>query len=292
VNDRARQTAAHVRAAGALGIRKRRRRIPAQLPPSLVVRSYATELLAVYARIRAAFAPLLAELPALVASAEADRPRLDAGESRRVRQLVDAAAQSMRAAIRPEALEDIATRMGQRASDHQRRELQKQARAALGVDPFVRDPGLRATLEAFAGENVSLIRGLGEETLLEVEKAVTRALASGTTAPMLAAEIEGRFAIGERRSKAIARDQIGKLNGQLAATRQREMGITHFVWRTVKDRRVRGTPGGAYPNARPSHFAREGKTYSYAEPPMGELPGVPVNCRCFPEPVFDDILGE
>lgn len=281
---RARQLAAHVRSARALGIARRRRRMPAALPPTMVVRAYATAILELYGRVRAAFAPLLAEAPALIASAAADRARHhDADEARRMRQLVDDATARVRATLNPRTLEDLAQRMGRRASDHQRLQLEKQARAAIGIDPFIRDAGLRSQLDVFSAENVALIKGLGEDAASQIEKAVTRAMASGSSADALAAEVDGIFGVGEKRSRLIARDQIGKLNGQVAAQRNRELGLTHFVWRTVHDDRVRGDPNGKYPKAEPSHYDRDGKTYAYADPPKGEdgepeLPGTPINC--------------
>lgn len=297
MNPRAQQTSAQLRAARVLGLRKRRRRIPRQLPPTMVWRAYATAILEFYARVRAAFRPLLAEMPDLVAGAAAERARhvrdrLDAGEGRRARELLDAAATTMRAAVRPAALEDLAAQMGERTSQHQRRELEKQARAALGVDPYIREPGLRERLEGFAHENATLIEGLAEETRAGIGNIVMRGLSTGRTAEDIGAEIDQRFALGETRCKRIARDQVGSLAGQLNATRQQALGVTSFIWRTVHDDRVRGDPAGKYPRAEPSHFDRDGKVFSYAEPPEDGLPGEPINCRCYAEPDFSDILGE
>jgi len=302
VNPRAQQTAAQLRSARVLGLAKRRRRIPRQLPPTMVWRAYAKALLELYARVRAAYRPVLAELPALVAGAAAERTRhvrdrRDAGESRRARELLDQAAATMRAAVRPQVIEDLAAQMGERTSQHQRRELEKQARAALGVDPYIREPGLRERLEAFATQNAMAIEGLADETKVAIGNIVMRGLSTGRTAEDLGEEIDQRFAIGEKRCKRIARDQIGSLAGQLNATRQQALGVTHFIWRTVHDDRVRGDPTGKYPRAEPSHFDRDGKTFSYADPPKGEdgqpeLPGEPINCRCYAEPDFSDILGD
>jgi uncharacterized protein with gpF-like domain len=51
------------------------------------------------------------------------------------------------------------------------------------------------------------------------------------------------------------------------------------VWRTVGDERVR-----------PSTRIATAKRTRYDDPPDGELPGEPIQCRCSAEPVFDDIL--
>ncbi len=35
-----------------------------------------------------------------------------------------------------------------------------------------------------------------------------------------------------------------------------------------------------------------GRKFSFADPPNGELPGTPIMCRCFADPVVDNILAE
>ncbi|MFP4097878.1 MAG: phage minor head protein [Alphaproteobacteria bacterium] len=48
----------------------------------------------------------------------------------------------------------------------------------------------------------------------------------------------------------------------------------HYIWRTVKDSDVR-----------PAHAAREGKIFSWTNPPEGGHPGEDYNCRCWAETV-------
>jgi SPP1 gp7 family putative phage head morphogenesis protein len=45
--------------------------------------------------------------------------------------------------------------------------------------------------------------------------------------------------VTEERARVIARDQVGKLNGQLTELRQRQAGVTTYYWRTSRDERVR-----------------------------------------------------
>lgn len=108
----------------------------------------------------------------------------------------------------------------------------------------------------------------------------------------LAATLESRFGFAQRQSKFVARDQLGKLNGQVNAARQQELGVTRFTWRCQDDERVRGRPDGKYPDANPSHWDRNGEVYSYDDPPEDGLPGEPINCRCWADPLFDDILDD
>jgi SPP1 gp7 family putative phage head morphogenesis protein len=67
--------------------------------------------------------------------------------------------------------------------------------------------------------------------------------------------------------------------------RQRELGVERFVWRTMGDERVRD-----------EHDELKGETFSYDDPPEidGEptLPGDDVQCRCYAEPVLDDLFDD
>ncbi len=287
------QTVAMLRARKSLGLADRRRRIPRQKPPAQIENDYYKYLRNIVEQTIASLRPLLAELPSLMESAareRADSERLDAGEGKRVRELIERARARMNAAVPTDELDDIAERLAQRVSSHNREQLGKQIRAALGTDVFTDDPRLRALVDGFASENVALIKNVPEKLIAEIEQATTRAIAEAKPHRELAKDLETRFGYHRKRARLIARDQVGKLYGQINAERQKSIGVERFIWRTVGDIRVRGTPGGPFANAEPSHYDREGEIYEYDDPPDGELPGVPILCRCYPEPVFDDIL--
>ena len=86
--------------------------------------------------------------------------------------------------------------------------------------------------------------------------------------------------ITERRAQTIARDQVGKHNGQMTQIRHQGVGITRYKWRTVGDDSVRDR-----------HESREDEIFSYASPPPDGHPGEPVQCRCWAEPYLQDVLG-
>lgn len=274
-------TAGVVRFHRQLGLSKRRRRIPKQIYPKSVEVEYGKAIIAMVARARPAYAPLLAELPALLARAAIARADDDAFETDagRARRLVAEATDRMRAAIQPRDLEALAKKFGTRTEVFQKAQLQRQIHAALGVDVLASDAKLPALLDHFVHENVALIRAIPEKMAIELDKQVTRAFTSGTRHEVLAREIEDRFEIGERHARLIARDQVGKLAGQVNASRQKSIGITQFVWQTVGDERVRE-----------EHEELDGQTFDYDDPPDEGLPGEAVLCRCSAEPVFDGIL--
>ncbi len=281
LNRRARSTIEQVRARRAMGLARRPRRIPRQLLPNAIEREYARTLIRLVAEVEQALAPLLGQLPGLVAGVQEDR-RLDAGEGRRAQQTIEQAAQQLDARISPRSLEEIVARFGQRISAFNRKQLQKQIRAAIGADVFATESGIAAAVDGFVVENVGLIETIPQTLFSQVEGVVTRGLTGGVNVRDLTKQIRDRFAVTRNRARVIARDQIGKLNGQINARRQQNMGVTHFFWRNAGDERVRDA------------HEINGRRFSYAQGghTTEGIPGEAIQCRCHAEPDFSAIVGE
>ncbi len=267
---------------------KPRKRLPRQTFPKPIQREYARELLEIVTIIREMLKPLMQELPQMLQRAALERvdgERLDAGEGKKVQIMIDQVKEKLKLSISPVKVEDMATKFAAQASSFQKAQLAKQLKAGLGINPFIADKKVGTLVEGFVSENVSLIKGMSDEALSGIEKSVTRAVQRGTTYEALADELEQRFGIAEGRAKLIARDQIGTLTSQLNTTRQKELGIRRFKWKTSNDARVRE-----------EHTYRQVESektpYSYDDPPDDELPGEPINCRCYAEPVLADLLGD
>ncbi len=215
--------------------------------------------------------------------------RMDAGEARRATQLIDAARDRLVKTIQPSRLAALANKYAGQASQTQRALLARQAKAQLGIAIPTLDRHIPAIIDHYVAENVSLIKTLGTVTMDKVEKMVTRSLSTGARHEELAGDIMDEFDVSERHARLIARDQIGKLTGQITAERHQELGVKKFEWETAGDDRVRD-----------SHLEFESQSrsepFEYDDPPEedGEavLPGEPICCRCSASPVFDDILDE
>lgn len=285
MNARAERTRQQVHGLRLVGLARRpRKRLPVQIPPRPIEREYTRAVLEALRPMQTALDEFLIELPHLLESAAKERyrdldneGRTDAGESRTIRELLARAGARMAQAITPGLIEQLAEKFARRTATYQRVQLGRQVRAALGADVFIADRGLEAQIEGFAAENAALITSIPRNLLDKIAQASTRAVQNATPHPQLAKEIASDFAIASNRAKLIARDQVGKLYGQVNAARQRELGADRFIWRTVHDERVR-----------PEHMARDGNEYSYSKPPAGELPGEPILCRCYAEPVFPE----
>jgi len=78
-------------------------------------------------------------------------------------------------------------------------------------------------------------------------------------------------------------DEAFKTQSGIARRVQGYAGGTKYIWRTMKDLRVVGTPGGLYPvgnDVHGNHYDREGKVFEWANPPFDGHPGTAPGCRC------------
>lgn len=151
-------------------------------------------------------------------------------------------------------------------------------RSVFGVDVFTTEPFLADLLAAWEAENIKLIKSIPSQYLDQLHGKIVAAVRAGVPSKDLANVVRATFDIPRRRAKLVARDQIGKLNGQLTMERQKNIGVTHYVWRTSLDERVRE-----------EHRHREGEKFSWDSPPEDGHPGNPINCRCSAEAVFPDL---
>jgi SPP1 gp7 family putative phage head morphogenesis protein len=135
-------------------------------------------------------------------------------------------------------------------------------------------------LTSWTTENIKLIKGINDEQIKKIETLLLRSQRGGATPQSLTQEIRKIMNTSVKRATLIARDQTLKLNGQIDRVKQTTAGITHFIWRTSRDERVR-----------PEHRHREGVKYAWGELPEGEYPTQPVQCRCSAEPSFEEMLG-
>lgn len=178
-----------------------------------------------------------------------------------------------------EDIEGMVSGYAERLQDFADDDQKRMFRAVFGVDlPFARDPDV---LESWVRENVSYIRTIAEDQLNEVQGIVNREIRAGNRHTEIMKDVRKRFGISERRARVIARDQTSKLRGEIDRKRQRDLGIGKFIWRTADDERVR-----------PEHADREGQKYDWDNPPNGEIPGQPIQCRCRAAPAVQDLLNE
>lgn len=261
---------------------KRARKVPRPAQPDHIRMAYFASMRPFLREMRAEVArrvrPVLRELVARHRTAA----RHDAKPGARASTLVQATAHAMTKKWPNERLAALGRTAAEATSKFQKDQLFKQVRSALGVPlATVADKGVAARLAQFTSENVSLIRTVQTRYLADVELTIQRGLSTGARAEDIAAELTDRFEVAESNALRIARDQVGKLNGQLNAVRQQQIGISGFIWRTMKDGKVRE-----------EHADLNGESFSYDDPPDEGLPGEPINCRCYAEPDLAGVLED
>lgn len=216
-----------------------------------------------------------------------DTVRLDAADASRLSLLIARARKEMEKKLNATGLEHLARDYARATSDHQREQLRRQTKESLTIDIAANDVAVPRMMDKFVKRNVERITSLGNDSLDDLERLVVDAVKSGRRADAVAKDIEERYGVTERKARLIARNEIGTLNAQVTAARQKELGVTRFTWRTVSDERVRE-----------KHAAVDGQVFYYDDPPpVGVyddpvLPGEDINCRCYAEPVFEDIFDD
>jgi SPP1 gp7 family putative phage head morphogenesis protein len=170
-------------------------------------------------------------------------------------------------------------------ADWNRKQMTRILSSALSVDVYTSEPWLLTELNGFVHTNVGLIESIPRDQLREAELRVGQAIRQGLRVGEIEAQIEGEFGVNKKavnRAELIARDQVGKFNGDLNHLRQTELGIEKYKWRTVRDERVR-----------PFHADLEGTIHRWDEPPVVSRdgrrahPGEDYQCRCQAEPILD-----
>ena len=172
--------------------------------------------------------------------------------------------------------------------DFQRKQLTRRLAKATTIENLTGRIMAKAAadrlVKGFVEENVALIQSIPEKVFTQVERKVLRAVRTGTRVETLRDELKSTYDITRSKAALIARDQVGKLYGQLNEARQSAVGIKTYIWRTVADERVRE-----------SHQELDGSVQEWATAPVTNddgdenHPGEDYQCRCTAEPNLDEL---
>lgn len=264
------------------GTRKTPGRIPRQQQPDGIRLEYykAIRDLAV-SPAQSAFRGVYADILQLLIQERRQQGKQDVARSRMAVELIDKAAAHAARQLEPRELNAAAEKFGKRTGDFNRQQLDRQVRSAMGVSFSAIEKPTRDLIPGFVQENVALIKSVPERYHERIREAVQEAFSTGMHPETLADRLLEIDGTAESDARRIARDQVGKLNGQFNETRQQAMGVTSYVWRTVNDQRVRE-----------EHRNLDGRVFQWSSPPPIGHPGYPIMCRCFSEPNFSDILAD
>lgn len=281
--------------------RKAKKRLPVKLgrqqQPDHIRRQYAAALVALFAEAHRATREALDVARDEIEASSAAQRRDAAGLAllpmhRAERQeRIDANASTILAktaraffdAFPNTALARVSRRYADLTSAYQKSQIVEQFKRVTGINIFggIVEDWLPALAADFVEENVSLIRSLAQRHFDDLQAHLGEAIAAGRRWEEIADEIGDRFGVADRHAELIARDQVGKFYGALNEERQKAIGVAKYVWRTARDNRVRD-----------AHFDREGRTFSWDDPPEDGHPGEAINCRCQAEPDLEGLLED
>ena len=206
------------------------------------------------------------------------------------------------------------------------KQFQKTMKQSIGITFEAFETWEDPLVKRWVAENVNLIKGLSDDYIKQINHAVTSGITEGQTAEALGKQltkINKEFITGRReiiknkagepilrngkpmfkrvqsRSDLIARDQIGKLNGQYTRKRQEDVGIETYFWRTAGDERVRS-------RHRPldgmlcrwddvTVYSDDGGKTWKSRSSIGAIelhPGQDVQCRCQGEANWETVVNE
>jgi len=162
----------------------------------------------------------------------------------------------------------------------------------IGIAIREADPGVAAFVDNWRAINVSRIKSLAGQELVEITQLLERAEPSGLRVEVLRKQIEERFGVTRSKADLLARDQTLTLNSQITKQRQTNVGIESYIWTTSGDDRVRGLD----PKDSTDHASLDGTVHRWDNPPdVGDgrrlHPGEDYQCRCTAFPVLPELEG-
>lgn len=136
-------------------------------------------------------------------------------------------------------------------------------------------------LKERARAGMQMLEDLTGEHRRQVFDIVYESVRNGDTLKTITEKLKNATGASESRAAFWAQDQAGDVHAQLTRIRQKEAGFAGYVWRTMKDARVRD-----------SHIENHGKYFDWSigatnlEKPGARHPGEDWRCRCYAAPAF------
>ena len=183
-------------------------------------------------------------------------------------------------------IENLAKKYTSKVDNRNKSEFYRRAEEKIGIsrEELEATEGLTSQINAYQLETMQWIKKMRDDTLQQWTSNTLRQMAEGKGLPEILSEFDGMVEQRKGHAKMIARTQISTFNSLTSKARAQNLGIKRAKWVTSRDERVRGNPGGKYPNARPSHYALDGVEFDLSKGAYinGQylLPGTSPNCRC------------
>lgn len=180
--------------------------------------------------------------------------------------------------------------------DFQDKEFEKQLEKSIGVSIKEQSEWWNNMIDSWSDTNYQLIKSNARNFVNKINVIVEQSITNGTTVSELKQAIQkATSGLSDAKCRLLARDQIGKLQGQISQGQMTELGLELYIWSTSGDERVRD-----------SHLEMEGllcrwddaSVYSedggktWIPRPSGAIemhPGQDIQCRCVALAYFPEI---
>ncbi|WP_405291979.1 phage minor head protein [Methanobrevibacter sp.] len=179
------------------------------------------------------------------------------------------------------------------------KDFEKTIEKGIHINPPVTSEWWNDMRNSWAEDNYTLITSNAKNYVSKINTLTEQAIVNGLSPKKLAEEIKkATESLSDKHCKLLARDQIGKLNGQITQAQMEEIGLELYVWSTSSDDRVRE-----------SHAVMEGllcrwddasvcsydngKTWEPRPASAVDLhPGQDIQCRCIGLAFYPELTAE
>lgn len=182
---------------------------------------------------------------------------------------------------------------------HEDNQFQKQMQNGIGVSFQTNATWWPDTKSNWIQNNYSLIVSNARNYVNQINNVAEQAVVSGWSVSQLQEQIKkATNGLSGNKCRLLARDQIGKLQGQVAEAQMEEIGLEMYVWSTSGDERVRSThipmDGLLCRWDDATVYSKDnGKTWINRPANAVRLhPGQDIQCRCVALAYIPELLSE
>ena len=152
---------------------------------------------------------------------------------------------------------------------------------------------------SWAEDNYTLITSNAKNYVSKINTLTEQAIVNGLSPAKLKEEIKkATEGLSDKHCKLLARDQIGKLNGQITQAQMEEIGLELYIWSTSYDDRVRDSHAimeGALCRWDDATLCSYDKGKTWEHRPSGAVqlhPGQDIQCRCIALAYYPELEAE
>ena len=148
-------------------------------------------------------------------------------------------------------------------------------------------------------DNYTLITSNAKNYVSKINTLTEQAIVNGWSMGKLKEEIQkATTSLSDKHCKLLARDQIGKLNGQINQAQMEELGLDLYVWSTAFDDRVRDSHSimeGLLCRWDDANVCSYDNGKTWQDRPSGAVllhPGQDIQCRCVGLAFYPELIAE